>query len=417
MKPNNDTFCILPFTMMSTTNSGNFRTCCEGSTLDIDATKTSPEELWNSQFYKNLRLDLVNGVKNSNCNNCWKWEGKGGHSTRLNKNANVNENEIANLFKEFDHKTGYLSTYPELFEFKLGNLCNLKCIMCTQMESSQHQTEVKKIQNNFKEDLPALLNYIEQNFNPKKEIYQFDDDDKKKLVNNFLRVVPFLRTIKFVGGEPLINPMTFEILQCIYDDNNEDIDIEIITNLSDLDNKKLTLLSKFPNLNLILSYDSANKDVFEYIRYPADYKQFRKNLFKLLTVFNGKLSFSITINIFNIFDLEDILEDLEKLNKLCFVYPMINVVMDPKYFSVSYLPAAAKKQSIRSIENVLKNITNFSIFENNTKIMSQIQGVKNLLEDFSDDYDLVRSEQLRVLKLYNKVRSQNYLTIFPYLYQ
>ena len=30
----------------------------------------SIDEAWNSEFYKKLRLDMINGVKNPNCTKC-----------------------------------------------------------------------------------------------------------------------------------------------------------------------------------------------------------------------------------------------------------------------------------------------------------------------------------------------------------
>jgi sulfatase maturation enzyme AslB (radical SAM superfamily) len=414
MKINNKTFCPLPFTMMSTTNSGDFRTCCEGDHIGLPAADYTPAEVWNSEFYRNLRHDLINGKRNSNCKRCWKWEDKNGYSTRMSQNDNLDDSTLNQIFKNYDANTGRYESYPSLFEFKLGNLCNLKCIMCTQLESSQHQTEVEKIRS-YNEKLPSLLNFIDDKFKFKKEIYQLEKDSQNKIIDNFVATVPYLKTIKFVGGEPLINPLTFEILHKISKGKGRDKEIEIITNLSELDSQKIDILNKFQNLNLIVSLDSVDKNKFHYIRYPANFRHFESNLQKLLTHFNGKLLFSITINIFNVLETKNILEYIEKINQFRPVKPMVNVVMDPNYFSILYLDKKTKDQSKILIKQVCDNISNWGIYLNNIKIYEQLQGIVDLLYETPNNSKDVVNEQLRVLKLYDRVRHQSYADLFPYL--
>lgn len=415
MNVDNKTFCILPFTMMSTTNSGDYRTCCEGNHLGFDASKNTPKEVWNSEFYKQLRKGLLSGHRHPNCNRCWKWEDKKGHSTRINENKSLDQNEIDNLLQHYDFKTGELKTYPKLFEFKLGNLCNLKCIMCTQLESSQHQTEVKKIKSEHKQNPPQLLDYIDRNFQFKREIYEFEENEKKSIIDKFLSIVPYLQTIKLVGGEPFKNPLTFDLLNTIYESNNQTINIDIITNLSDIDGKKINFLNNFPNLHLIVSLDSVYKDSFEFIRYPANYDYFKQNLELLIQQFTGKISFSITINIFNVFEIEDILNYLDDINSSRSVNPLINAVMDPKYFSVPYLNKDSKKLAIDKLTDILSSISELEIYRNNYKIKMQLEGIRNLVLQDPDDYNNIIAEQKRVLILYDKVRNQSYRDVFRYL--
>ena len=79
---NQKTFCLLPFTHISSTNDGNYRVCCcseEKVITKPDGTaynmrKDSVVEVWNSEHYKQLRKDLLNGVQNPTCEYCWNYE-------------------------------------------------------------------------------------------------------------------------------------------------------------------------------------------------------------------------------------------------------------------------------------------------------------------------------------------------------
>jgi MoaA/NifB/PqqE/SkfB family radical SAM enzyme len=415
MKQNKETFCVLPFTMMSTTNSGDFRTCCEGLPLGLSAIDDSIEEVWNSDFYKKLRLDLINGVKHTNCSQCWRRESNGGYSTRQNENESIRRSDYKELINSVDLKTGELKIYPKLFEFKLGNLCNLKCIMCTQMESSQHETEIKHIKKNYSDKIPQLLEFIENNLNEGNEIYRLPQNQMDKAIDNLVNLAPYIQTIKLVGGEPLINPVTVKILEKLVDKGILDCHIEIITNLSSIDQKTLNLMSYFQNLVLMISYDSIDENVFHYIRYPANYKSFKHNLSYVLENFNFTIFLSLTINIFNILEIYSILKEFEKLTCNFSIGISCNVVIDPNYFSVSYLNMPAKEKARQQLNHALDFIRKAEIGDKNPRLYTEIEGILTLLETTPEDYEEVREETKRVLKLYNKVRNQKFQDIFEHL--
>jgi len=415
MKSNKETFCVLPFKMMSTTNSGDFRTCCEGLPLGFSAVEDSVEEIWNSDFYKNLRLDLVNGIKHKNCSQCWRRELQGGFSSRQNENESISTEDYETILNAFNLETGEMSVYPSLFEFKLGNLCNLKCIMCTQMESSQHETEIKHIKKNYSDKIPQLLEFIENDLNEGNEIYRLPKNKIDKAIENLINLAPYLKIIKLVGGEPLINPITIKILQELCKKGIVDCHIEIITNLSNVDEKTLELLSQFKNLILVISYDSVNADAFHYIRHPARYDSFTKNLMYVLCNFEFTVFFSLTINIFNVLEVCNILKQFEELSCDFSVRICCNLVVDPKYFSVPYLDVPTKEKASLEINNSLAFIEESEIGYKNPRLYSEIEGVLALLEKTPEDYIEVREEMKRVLILYNKVRNQKFEDIFEYL--
>ena len=51
----------------------------------------SVEDLMNNDYFKQLRLDMLNGVKNKNCSDCYNLEERTGHSYRQDFNQNYDE--------------------------------------------------------------------------------------------------------------------------------------------------------------------------------------------------------------------------------------------------------------------------------------------------------------------------------------
>ncbi len=398
------TFCILPFTSMSNTNSGDYRVCCDSFGFGPNIQTDDAEQVWNSDYYKQLRLDLINGIQNKNCESCWKVEANNGYSMRKNENGHYSEDAIQEIIGNVT--AGHINTLPTLFDFKLGNLCNLKCIMCCQLSSSLHESEVRTWQSkNIK--LPALLDYIEITYKNENQQYRIDKNNCDGILENLRSILPNLTTLRLVGGEPLINPFTFEIVdKLIHLGYAKELELEIITNLSVLNDSFIKQLEQFKSVQLTCSYDHVDPVKFHFIRYPASYTEFKHNFDKILKS-NINVSISTTFSIFNIFDIDQILDEFEKL-----ALPIsFNYVIDPDYFSIKYLNTAQKIEVVKLVDTVLKK--DYKIFANNNNLVNYLRDIDKLLYAEQHDYEHVVAERTRVLALYDTTRKTNYNEIYP----
>ena len=138
-----ETFCVLPWIHLGTCADGRVRQCCiaknfineEGN--DHNLFHTPVEEIWNSNYMKKLRLDLLAGEKPKSCQTCWdKEENKSDSGFRVFQNETwserVNIPEIVQSMKE----DGTMDSIPIHWDLRLGNKCNLKCVMCSPDVSS-----------------------------------------------------------------------------------------------------------------------------------------------------------------------------------------------------------------------------------------------------------------------------------------
>ena len=84
-----DTFCILPWMRIENAPDGSCRPCGASKTRaamggrEFRLGRDSIEVIWQSESFRKLRQDLLNGVKNSGCARSWWEEEKGLKSQRL----------------------------------------------------------------------------------------------------------------------------------------------------------------------------------------------------------------------------------------------------------------------------------------------------------------------------------------------
>ena len=137
MKKDNGTACILAWTSLGMNPFGRIRPCGRSKANPHlpNLSKMSIEKAWNSDFYKQLRKDMLNGVKNSNCEKCHVQEKLEGWSKR----QEINENRKFDLDKirTQTNNDGSVDMAPSHIDVRVGNICNLKCVHCWTGNSSK----------------------------------------------------------------------------------------------------------------------------------------------------------------------------------------------------------------------------------------------------------------------------------------
>lgn len=425
MTPENQTFCIVPFTMLYSMNNGDYRACCHSEPgLPIDSDLTVPanffndtfEEVWNNNYFKQLRLDLINGVKNKTCATCWKMEDNSEYSFRNKYNLNEKREEVIQFYtKEALENNGAISWTPQSIQIKMGNLCNLKCIMCNQASSNLIQDEIVK----WKEEriqIPKWLRWVDDH-----EIDWTGIDENTNfeyLYANLKGGLTKTDQIQLVGGEPLVNPMTPLLLQRLIDEGvAKNIRIYFISNLTSLTDKMVDMLSKFKESVISVSWDHVDAEKFRFIRFPANYAHFEKNIKKLLSAKNIDPKISTTFNIFNIFDIPAIFNEFEKISQTRAEEYTVNFqyVENPNYFSIRYLDDDQKTQLIDTVYQYLKDTKNYKIWKDNLPTYNQLASIEKILSQPLTNFEEVVKERTRVLRLYDQTRKTDYKLMFPYI--
>jgi MoaA/NifB/PqqE/SkfB family radical SAM enzyme len=403
---NKDTFCALPFMHICSQRNGDYMPCGQSKMyLNKNAHTSTIEEVWNNDLYKEIRTDLINGIRHPNCEVCWKYEDKQQQSRRqrcLEWHQDVPE--IIEAVAEAKQNQGRISKLPTEILLKLDNTCNLKCPTCNQYQSSLHEKEVNVMkEQNIK--LTTWLQFVDDEWKDR------GADKDSQLPQHIIDHMSNIKELQIEGGEPFANKKILHLLD--YFINNDLLDVKLVTttNITSLTDKIIDKFDKLNDVNLWVSYDTLDPHRFNFIRYPADYNHFMKNLNRLMDT-NVNISLSYTLSIFNIEDCVDTLRDFEKYNdRLHEVF--FRSVFAPNYFSIRYLEPTQKQQTKQRLIDYLTTSTS-PLLERG--VMRQgITDAINILDDDEGDYSSIVKERTYILETYDKLRGTDYKKLFPYI--
>ena len=217
------TFCPYPWIHVMTQPTGTVSWCCvardnfkndDGSMVDLNRGHKI-EDVWNSNHMRKIRKQMIEGDVVKGCEHCYDLEDMGFPSYRTNYIRDWFEysergDEIHDIIERSINNDYRVEESPMYLDFRLGNMCNLKCRMCQPQNSSQIQKEYKKIEVNK----PGDAQFIKDNFTWGQfadHITPWQDDPE------FLRQVeewlPNVSKLYFTGGEPTIIERVYWIME------------------------------------------------------------------------------------------------------------------------------------------------------------------------------------------------------------
>lgn len=367
-----DTKCPLLWNHLHISLNGNHSPCChsqvfkdQGKFSDVSWGVFDASKGIHSDKHKLAREQMRKGLRVPMCEICYRREAKGADSPR----------------------TRYLIEYPDIdynsepktvdsIDIKFDRTCNLGCRMCNPYSSSFLNKELDKIaqQDRFaQEETEWDTDYAQDN---KLELC-------KQLVKKGLKV------FKTTGGEPFLQRHFIEFVDwCIENNYNDQLTLKITTNLTLADKTLLDKMLKFQHVELTVSCDGVG-DVYEYIRYPAKFKDFDSK-FELLKQHNNmQVSISSVLQIYNLHNLKSLHDYFEG-----FEWDVdIDCKPDGTELGVDNLPK-------QLIEDYLKN---------NTWLQNKHTDIWNFLSNL--EYKDKLDEFCRKTLLYDSMRNQNYTVL------
>ena len=264
------TFCPHAWLGATHTNGGFYKPCCRFTRMTHDNTwKLSAQE--NKDKLNEIRKGMIEEKHPAQCLNCWREEDKGLDSLRklsLNQDWWKPYTDKINATAE----DGSTQVDPIYYDLKLGNKCNLACVMCHAGDSSLIEQELRDNPDMITDKEQAELDWLDQ--------HRLEDKDIDQLFQR-LEDAKDILSVKFTGGEPFVNPRIMDFLDaCIDKGINKDITLMFTTNLIALNQKIIDKLKNFPKAHISVSMEGVDT-IYEYMRYPASWKKFETNWKKL----------------------------------------------------------------------------------------------------------------------------------------
>jgi len=395
------TFCPLPWTHLATHPHGSITLCCESdhtgraseaknynplTYTTLHSEKYKFDNIMNSNYFKQVRLQMLNNEIPPSCQKCFNYEKQGLESKRIreSKRLNFNLEKAASI----TDNSGFIDNIDfEFVELRLGNHCNLACRTCNPQSSTRLKSDWKVL-------FPKVQTIDQQLFD-----WPLDDNFWNLLIEKSSK----LRYLYINGGEPLLIDKHKTFLQKLIDlDLAKNIEIQYSTNATIINNDYCDVWKEFKNVNLMLSIDDI-EDRNRYIRYPSKWEDITKFLewLTVLSTDNHNINFQImqTVSILNIFYLQEF-EDYFKNFIISY-----NFVTDPAHYNPSILPNNVKNEILHKteqltqklqIENFLK-VDNYNKIEldNFLRITNEMDQIRN--QNFKDTF----TEYYKILRKYN----------------
>ena len=351
LKPSegNKTFCMAPWSHTYLSPQSERRMCCASREkadwatqyLDSeDADKGSSynpgtlDDHWNSEYMKGIRRDLMAGKEIPQCQVC--------NDQLLNVSIYrdyFNKTLFPNKIDEAFEKTrddGYTEMKPISFDYRIKNLCNFKCRMCGDQLSSSWEAERRMMGDYDQEENTDF--WAKKENKPAIEAFQKDVAEAElwKAVKDGT-----IEEIYWVGGEPLMWEIHWEIMQYLIDhDLAKNVWIRYNSNFSRSRYKLWDLRDMLPHFKMVqmcASIDGTG-EIVEYVRHGIKWDSWIANFkdFLFLNKLYGEygIAFDLTITTPGLFSLKDLFDlslelDVHTLIKTTFAFES-SIMMCPQ---------------------------------------------------------------------------------------
>ena len=327
-----DTVCDLKWNYpIFNMDRGEFRSCCRTPSNKIteeDLVQHGVDAFLNSPLMKQSRLELINGVKTSDCKTCWQIEDSGITSPRQGSDkfwrhlrmrkqvsdVDYTEELLTNRLSEITdiNDPALVSNYPYMLEISLGNTCDMKCMYCNHHYSTQWASEEIKLGRITQEQYD-------------REFPKAPDIFNEKFWEWFNKIGVRCGRIGIIGGEPLIMPEFYTFVDKLIAAKKSSAVIRksslwIVTNMNTPKNYLDKFLNYLPKLSetfdveILVSMESVGAKA-EYIRNGVDWDKFTSNLDKVLSNKDIKFNFGFmpALNALSISSLKEFVMYAESL--------------------------------------------------------------------------------------------------------
>jgi hypothetical protein len=241
-------------------------------------------QIWNGPEHTQLKHCVENDIPIAGCRTCYRAEAQGLESRRQGSKK---------LYEQYHKDTLLDQDGPTSIDYSVGNLCNLKCVICGPRNSSQWVADYKKL-------------------NPEKSIDLWKYDKYNQIEIQDPDTLKNIRSVHFHGGgEPLLSDSHIRLLKNIQEVKGlQDVRVFYNTNATQtVSDEILDLWAKCKLIELYFSIDDVGPR-FDYQRTGASWPQVQDNLqwYYERMPHNHMLNINCVWGYLNLFYLDDLVD-------------------------------------------------------------------------------------------------------------
>jgi len=395
----NTTFCMYPWIHMNASPNGEAMPCCLWDhNVKMGSVKTHTiKELWNSDQWKILRNNMLNGIESPGCKKCYEEEKNGFFSNRqsANKHHGHHIKKITDTYND-----GKLDQFQLTYwDIRFSNLCNLSCRSCGHIFSSSWYQDQAKLSG--------------PDWATKNKPLFWAGRHETDILEQLYEHIDHVEQIYFAGGEPLMMDEHYAILEELERKKKFNVRLVYNTNFTKTKLKNRSVFDywkKFDSVAVGASLDAMGPRA-EYIRKGTKWAEIEENRRLMMEICpNVDFYISPTLSILNAWHLPDFHRDWVDKGLLNPQDLNINLLTDPSYLRVDIAPQHYKEKLIRKYKDHLDWLKPLDKFNRATQgFESAINFIQS--ENHSDLIDKfwIKTNQL------DKIRNENILEVLPEL--
>lgn len=394
-----NSICPMPWKQVHITTRGEVYPCCLWTGQPMGSIRKAPLGfIWNRLEFRNLRREFLQGSKPEGCKKCWLAEETGMRSPRW---------YACRKYLDFSKSIGKDEQEDsiECWDIRFSNTCNLACRMCGPESSTRWYEDATKLYGS------SWVDSVKRLVNQKK--------DSERLLDTLLDSLEKTSEIYFVGGEPLIMPEHYKVLETIIERNLSGIYLRYNSNLTTLgpEDRVLNLWKQLIELGNKVEVGASidgTGELAEYVRYGCKWKVVESNLKKLQ---DAQIPVKImpTVSVLNVYWMPEFLDWCINRGYKTFDWDVAlpNFVVYPQHYDIRILPEEDKKLVCSKCQDYLDQCRDKENWELQRNFIEPI-----IVRLTQQDLSLSREEQerackefSRINKLLDQIRNQSWTKI------
>lgn len=308
--------------------------------IPLDELASDPSALHNTHFKKLQRKKMLEGVRPSECDYCWRVEDSGPDaiSDRTYKSSEPWARPYIETIKDLPWDANVAPTYLEV---SFSSVCNFKCSYCSPEVSSKWMEEIERFGPYPTSNQFGNIQWLQH-----KNAMPIPHNQDNPYVEAFWKWWPEIYTtlehFRITGGEPLMTKDTFKVLDYVIEHPNPNLTLSINSNMGVPDSlldkfiEKIQIIcteNKVKQFKIFTSCDAYGEQA-NYIRHGLDYNKWLSNIRRVLdTVPDCTFTVMSTYNALSTFSYIPFMKDILEMKMEYADYKTIHapMILDTPY--------------------------------------------------------------------------------------
>ena len=343
------TYCPLPWIHLGTHPHGGVTPCCiSDHTAGKNRARnfgTDGDQFFNlndhdidthmnSDYFKQIRQQMLNGEKPVACMRCYDEEDKGIRSKRVHEIEQYPHRSLSWATSSTDANGG-IPLDLRFVELRLGNVCNVRCRTCNPASSSQWRRDYK--------ELVETLDFVNDGYSWLDHRHDFQWPEDESFYEDLYNCAPNMEVLYINGGEPTLIKAHWKYLRKLVESGrSKNIVLWYNINMTNLPEQAIPLWSEFKETRVCPSIDDLSLRN-HYIRFPTYWTDVKNNLNTLMKT-DLTVRITQTVSAYNFAYLDEFLDWAPVPVDMNFVY-------DPDFLSPAVLPPPVRQEILNRYRN------------------------------------------------------------------